>query len=339
MHVLVADDEPVIVRGIAKMVQQFEPAAEKVTMANNGLAALAQIRASEPDIVFTDIRMPKMDGLQLCRTLHEEYPQIQIVVVSGYNDFAYAQQCVSYGVKHYLLKPVTRQDIHSVLEKMAQRRMPGYVAPSRYVEWVELMEQSVWMMQFAELDDLLKRWGGHCMSLNLSLGVMKELLQDCFAMIVKRLHEKGFPTSMLPEFAQSRSVAEAVDKFGDTLLAIRGELLLMRSGNYRDPMEEAKAYIDNRLAEDLSLEQVAAMVGLTPTYFSALFKKMTCETFVKYRINKRIDRARELLAVPHYRIIDIAGEVGYEDYPHFTKTFKKFVGVTPSEYRAGLGIR
>jgi two-component system response regulator YesN len=339
MHILVADDEPVIVRGIAKMVHQFEPAAGRVTTANNGLSALAQIRASEPDVVFTDIRMPKMDGLQLCRTLHEEYPHIQIVVISGYNDFSYAQQCVSYGVKHYLLKPATRNDVHEVLEKLAQRRMPGYVAPSRYVEWVELMEQSVWMMQFDELEDLLRRWSIHCMSLNVSLGVMTELLEDCFQSIVKRLQQKGFPTSARPEFAQSHSVVEALEKFGDTLLAVRSELLLMRSGNYRDPMEEAKAYIDNRLAENLSLEQVAAMVGLTPTYFSALFKKMTSETFVKYRINKRIDRARELLAIPHYRIIDIAGEVGYEDYPHFTKTFKKFVGMTPSEYRAGLGIR
>ena len=113
----------------------------------------------------------------------------------------------------------------------------------------------------------------------------------------------------------------------------------VRSGSFKDPMEEAKGFIDSRLSEDISLDQVAAMVGLTPTYFSSLFKKVTNETFVQYRIKKRMTKAKEMLAIPYVRIVDVASDVGYEDYPHFTKTFKKIVGVSPSEYRAGLGIK
>jgi two-component system response regulator YesN len=84
---------------------------------------------------------------------------------------------------------------------------------------------------------------------------------------------------------------------------------------------------------------VAKMTGLTPTYFSSIFKKMTNETFVQYRIKKRMERAQTLLAIPHMRIVDIAAEVGYEDYSHFTKMFKKLCGYSPSEYRSMLGIK
>lgn len=65
---------------------------------------------------------------------------------------------------------------------------------------------------------------------------------------------------------------------------------------------------------------------------------MTGETFVHYRIRRRMEEARRLLAVPTMTISDISIHVGYEDYPHFTKTFKNLVGVSPSEYRASFGI-
>ncbi|MFN1222444.1 response regulator, partial [Enterococcus faecium] len=77
---------------------------------------LELIRSHEPDIVLTDIRMPKMDGLELCRSIYEEFPDIQTVVISGFNDFEYAQKCLAYGVKQYLLKPATKPELHEALD-------------------------------------------------------------------------------------------------------------------------------------------------------------------------------------------------------------------------------
>ncbi|WP_028611423.1 response regulator transcription factor [Paenibacillus harenae] len=339
MHILIVDDEPVIRKGISKMAERYVPAFAKVTTAGNGQAALEQIRMMEPDIVLTDIRMPKLDGLELCRILHEEFPQIKTVVISGYNDFSYAQRCVNYGVKHYLLKPVTKTDVHEALDRLVKKQPAGYIAPSRYMEWIELMEQHIWSLQTNELLELSERWREYCLSANLSLAQLKELLFDYSEMLLKRFRARNFTPSPDLSFQQAGTVKDALDAFEAGLLGIRDGLASMRSGNFRDPMEEAKSYIDSKLSEEITLDQVASMVGLTPTYFSSLFKKITHETFVKYRINRRIDRSKELLAVPHIRIVDIASEVGYDDYPHFTKTFKKLVGVTPSEYRASLGIK
>lgn len=339
MHVLIVDDEPIIRRGIVKMAEMYTPAFSKIQTAENGEVALERIRASEPDLVLTDVRMPKMDGLELCRILYEEYPHIKTVVISGYSDFEYAQKSVNYGVRHYLLKPATKSDVHDMLNQLIKKPARNYIPPSRYIGWIDQMEELVWSLQMEELSSLLLRWREYCMSANITLAQLKELLDDCNAVLVKRFQARNYSPDSVPSHLQADSVKEALDAFESGLQTMIKGLLSVRSGNFKDPMEEARAYIDSRLAADISLDQVAAMVGLTPTYFSSLFKKINNETFVQYRINKRMAVAKELLAIPHVRIVDVAAEIGYDDYPHFTKTFKKIVGVSPSEYRARLGIK
>lgn len=339
MHVLIIDDEPVIRRGIVKMAEMYQPAFSRIQTAENGVEALERIRACEPDLVLVDVRMPKMDGLELCRIIHEDFPQIKTVVISGYSDFEYAQKSMNYGVRHYMLKPVTTADVHDMLNQLIKEPSRGYMPPSRYIEWIDQMEQQIWALQMEELGSLIDRWRDYCLSVQLSLAGLKELLDDCYALLVKRFQARNYSPSITQAYLQADSVKEAVDTFNKGLIQMAKGLQAVRSGSFKDPMEEAKSYIDSRLSEDITLDQVAAMVGLTPTYFSSLFKKVTQETFVQYRINKRMMKAKEMLAIPYVRIVDVATDVGYDDYPHFTKTFKKIVGVSPSEYRAGLGIK
>lgn len=110
-----------------------------------------------------------------------------------------------------------------------------------------------------------------------------------------------------------------------------------KSGKLKDPLEEAKGYIEKNLSEEVTLEMVAGILGLNPSYFSQMFKKRTGETFVQYRIRQRMEKAKRLLEQPSCRITEISYEVGYSDHPHFTKTFKKYTGVSPSEYRLTHG--
>jgi len=339
VRLLIVDDEPVIRHGLLKMAERYEPAFTDIQTADNGASALDKIHAEQPDIVITDIRMPQLNGVQLCEEIHEQHPDIMTIVISGYSEFEYAQRCIAYGVKYYLLKPITKQDLHNVFDHLVKQPHLPYLMVSRYVEWIDRMEQCIWSLQMDALDELCLSWHDYCSSANLSRDQLKELLNDCHSMLVKRLQSRGYsPPSPVSDFrADSRS--QLLDDFANGLKKLAEGLLSTRQGNFKDPMEVAKAYIDSRLSEEISLNQVAAMVGLTPTYFSALFKRITHETFVQYRIHQRMNKAKELLAVPHLRIVDVASDVGYEDYPHFTKTFKKIIGVSPSEYRAGLGIK
>jgi two-component system response regulator YesN len=338
MRLLIVDDEPIIRSGLTKMAGDYSQPFERIDTAVNGLEALEHIRESEPDLLLTDIRMPKMDGLELCRSVHESYPYIWMVVVSGYDDFDYAQKCLSYGVRHYLLKPVTPPDLHDVFDQIMKTRSQGYIPVSRYVDWVERLEMSIWSLQSDDIAGHLAEWRETCA--HLPAQQLKDLLHDAGALLQKHFHDKNRAVKpCLAEPLHASTKAELFREFEGRIRTLAGDLLTVRQGNFRDPIEEAKAYIDTNLSVEISLKEMADKVGITPTYFSALFKKLTGETFVSYRIHRRMDKARELLALSHMRTVDVAAEVGYEDYPHFTKTFKKIFGISPSEYRASLGIK
>lgn len=87
--------------------------------AADGETALMKISELKPDIVVTDIRMPKMDGLELCKALQYESPNTSVVILSGYNDFSYAQRAISLNVADYLLKPITPINLIKALNRVA----------------------------------------------------------------------------------------------------------------------------------------------------------------------------------------------------------------------------
>ncbi|MCR5251480.1 MAG: response regulator [Lachnospiraceae bacterium] len=119
MKVFLADDEIVVREGIRESFPWEETPYTLVGEAPDGEMALPMIRDTNPDIVITDIRMPFMDGLELCRTLCTQMPWIGIIVLSGYDEFEYARQCIQLGVREYLLKPINATDLRTVLDKVS----------------------------------------------------------------------------------------------------------------------------------------------------------------------------------------------------------------------------
>ena len=117
--VFLVDDEIVIREGIRNSFPWDEMEYQLVGEAPDGEIALTMIRDTRPDILITDIRMPFMDGLELCRVVRRLMPWIGIVILSGYDEFEYARQAVQLGVKEYLLKPITAQELRQVLDKLS----------------------------------------------------------------------------------------------------------------------------------------------------------------------------------------------------------------------------
>lgn len=118
--VLIVEDEKMIRQGIKVMVQRSGVPVEVIIECNNGETALDVIREQKVDVMFTDIRMPKMDGIELVRRMQECEHIPLTVAISGYDDFSYAVEMLRTGVREYLLKPVERQKIKEVLEKLEQ---------------------------------------------------------------------------------------------------------------------------------------------------------------------------------------------------------------------------
>lgn len=123
----------------------------------------------------------------------------------------------------------------------------------------------------------------------------------------------------------------------DFMLAKVNQMLLLREEDSVRPVRLAKQYIHNHYQEQITLEEVSEYVGLTPAYFSVMFKKETEIGFAKYLINERIEGAKDLLRETTFSVAEVCRKVGYNDPKHFTRLFEKNVGVKPAVYRKLYG--
>ena len=101
--VMLVDNEPIIPKGLMKLIDWRSCDCQISAVARDGIDAVRQIREQAPDILITDIRMPEMDGLQLCAWVREHCPRTQIILLTGFPDFEYAQQAIQYQVAAFVL--------------------------------------------------------------------------------------------------------------------------------------------------------------------------------------------------------------------------------------------
>lgn len=117
-RVLLVDDEEDIRVGISRKMDWTGLGFVLVGEADNGQDALELAESLRPDVVLTDIKMPFMDGLELCRILTERLPASKFVVFSGFDDFEYAKQAIQMNVSEYILKPINASELSAVLQKL-----------------------------------------------------------------------------------------------------------------------------------------------------------------------------------------------------------------------------
>lgn len=121
----IIDDEYIIRNGIAENIDWSNMGFNVIFTANNGREALQLMEKEIPDVVITDIKMPVMDGIELIKNIRYKYPKIKIVILSGYNEFEYAQKGIEYGVCSYILKPIKEEDINKLFKKIYEALLYG----------------------------------------------------------------------------------------------------------------------------------------------------------------------------------------------------------------------
>ena len=116
--VLLVDDEKEIVEGIVNRIAWEEIGFKLIGTAENGVDALEKISINEPDVVITDIKMPFMDGLELAKVIHQKHLSTKVVILSGFDNFEYAQEAINHGVSEYITKPITANKLIESLDKI-----------------------------------------------------------------------------------------------------------------------------------------------------------------------------------------------------------------------------
>ncbi len=118
LNVYIADDEVWITLGLKKLLERINADTWVVGTANNGLTAREEIAQFKPDVVFTDIRMPGLSGLELLQEIPRVSPETKVVIITGYAEFAYAKEALKHHAFDYLLKPIKEEELAKVINSI-----------------------------------------------------------------------------------------------------------------------------------------------------------------------------------------------------------------------------
>lgn len=118
LKVFLVEDESIVREGLRDNIPWEQWGYQFVGEAGDGEMALPLIQKTKPDVLLTDIKMPFMDGLSLSRLVHQEFPDMKIIIISGYDDFEYARGAIQVGAEQYLLKPITRAVLQKTLAEL-----------------------------------------------------------------------------------------------------------------------------------------------------------------------------------------------------------------------------
>jgi two-component system response regulator YesN len=155
-NVLIADDEPKIRRGLRKAIERIRADMRVVAEAEDGEAAFALVQKEKPDILMIDVRMPFLNGLELIEKINAENCDCIIIVVSGHDEFEYAQRALQLKVFEYVLKPVPQEVLEGVLERAAQALAAGR-SQRRYLAWAhDQLERNLPLLREQFLRDWLR---------------------------------------------------------------------------------------------------------------------------------------------------------------------------------------
>ena len=121
MKVLLVDDESYMTEYLKKLVDWKSYGFEEVLTASGGSIARDLIEQKKPELLVTDIRMPRVSGLDLVKYIDEKNYPTKTIILSGYSEFKYAQQALRYGVTEYLVKPILKKDFQISLEHVMEK--------------------------------------------------------------------------------------------------------------------------------------------------------------------------------------------------------------------------
>ncbi|VTR60153.1 DNA-binding transcriptional regulator AraC [Actinobacillus pleuropneumoniae] len=334
--VLIAENEPWVLKGIVEMVksagEEFQVAGE----CSNGKEAWSMIQEVWPMLLITDIMMPELDGLSLIKRIAEHRIPLVSVIISGYDNFQYAQKAMSYGVSEYLLKPVEFETLTEALGRSKEKLESLKDLNDYIVKFQSLLDNN----QGLALDTLMHKQSQLIQSV-LRLNTLNKnarigLLNIMETKLRSLLSDIGAASGDIPKNISNDD--GAILKYYMALLEKWYlEYPVMGKASLPEAIAQSCRHIEAKYKSNLTLTEMANLTNFSISHFSALFKKHTGSSLVGYINRLRIDEAKKLLRTTSYAISEIAEIVGYTSSPYFTRVFKAHTGVAPLEYRRRTG--
>lgn len=325
--------------------------------ASDGEYGLELIRQVKPDIILTDVCMPHMNGLEQIEKLRQENDAVQVIFISGYDDYSYVRSAMKLGAADYLLKPVKPEELNhqlemciEKLEKLNQKRTEDISVGFLQEEWAEeyyrlrdgLAEalsagkRDVLAMKLVRTKEILQNKIGDVPDKGSMISIYYMFLNVLQRFIISygyRMEDifEGRDTTFV--FADSSTPKDMMDFIGELYLQALDGIQERMKGRNRLDISQVQKYLQEHYREGVTLEMTAEEFYVSKEYLSKAFKVAVGKGFSEYLTALKMEKAKDLIL--EYRVpIREAGEmVGYLDQAHFYKTFKKYFGMTPGEMK------
>ena len=359
--VVIIDDEPWTRGVIIKLAQWDRLGLEVVGEAADGETGLELIRKVLPDIVITDVRMPRISGIELVQALRAEGFQMPILIISGYDDFAYVRSALKLGVTDYLLKPIKALELNQQLQRCADiLNREETVRPRAVIEaglfadgWekdyydirnkletaLKVGNGGIIRRQMVRLYEIVREQEGEQPPTAVMVGIYYAMLFTLQKYIDSAgLRREDVFGAKGPTFVFSRdnTLRQMIDFIQDLYCSVMRHLEKQQQQRSRLDIDAVCRYIQGCYIHGVTLEQTADEFHVTKEYLSKAFKADRKEGFSEYVTSLRMKRAYELIMEFDTPLKDVGAMVGYFDLAHFYKTFKKYFGKTPGEVRESL---
>jgi two-component system, response regulator YesN len=250
--------------------------------APDGEMALPLLQAARPDLLITDIRMPFMDGLELSRIVRDRMPGVKIIILSGHDEFEYAQKAISLGVSEYLLKPISVQDLHAVLDKVVAELDRESEERLALRELREQIEENRAALRERYLLKLVTGAASPADAIEKGAALGLDLVARCYLVVVVRVEPAGAgqPVEFGASLRALQIAAEVVGQDPDVFLVRHEmqELVLLLKGSSPEHVHEARDLLLERMRQALAPDgwRPVAGSGALQTRISEL-----CSSFVE----------------------------------------------------------
>ncbi len=319
MKILIADDENAMRSILSHFMEQYPSPYTDYMIVDTGEALRNACLQSPPDIVFSDIRMPDLSGLEAIYEIKQavESETTNYYIISGFGEFEYAQKAIKLGIKDYILKPVRYSTIEKILMDEERNHFLGL---SLETAWSILDERKA-----LELSGCIQ-------NLAASFQEGGQAFFNTLSEWKKKSEEKAIAID--PAFFAKRFGKDEDDYRMQVSFLERSTSNISEGSYSKDLMQRITANIDENFRNpSIGLDMIADELGYSTQYLSAIFSKETGIHFSQYLTRKRLSNAKHLLNTTNLKVKDIAEMCGYSYPSYFIKVFRKETGCSPQEWR------
>lgn len=332
---MLVDDEDIIRNGMNAMINTIN-GIRLIKTCPNAFDALECMMDEMPDILISDIKMPQMDGLELAERAIKMYPAMQVIILSGYDEFDYARRAIQLGVKEYILKPCEYEDLKKTLGRVcknidAARERVRKTIGDREEAILVLTEQLMVLGRNSKDEKYLQQEIQKLLETN----QREDILVESLARIVALAEQKVVSAQWKVELLQSIFKAEKneVIKRAAEIL----QQILLRRESKKPFVDMMCRYVNEHYMDsDLSLQYVADhVIHMNADYVGREFISGKGMKFSEYLLRVRMKHAQRLIYQnTNMHFYEIAEKVGYGENSHyFSLMFKKVYKMSPKEFR------